>query len=135
MTIAFREIVRKAIELHRRAADEIGTQSVEDLRGQIGWVEPAPPTPTQVELRDYLLNQPVAAVYALIVLMYLGSGAFPVTDVLEQFEIVEASFHQPSWAVSQMMEKPLADYLERGLQKLANAGSHVESLLDRYSVT
>src|SRR5688572_28922119 len=123
MTIALSEVARKAIDLHRRVEEEVRTQTVEELSGQIDWIL-TPPTPAQIELRKHLHNQPPAVVYGLIMIMYSGRGDITITssNFRSQYEKATLTFNQPEHAVTQMLEKPLADYLERGLAKLSRSG-------------
>lgn len=81
--------------------------------------EEGPPPAEEAELRNFLLNLPPEMLYQLVLIMYFGRGDFSPFKLSDNYDHVKETFSQPSWAVSQMMEKaPLAQYLADGLAEL-----------------
>jgi hypothetical protein len=86
-------------------------------------------------LQAVLLSEPAVVVYMLATIMCLGRGDFgevvKKASFLKQFKYISGIFANPEQAVSQMLEKaPLAEYLEKGVRKLEQAGIDVDALVD-----
>ena len=88
------------------------------------------PTNAELELREFLRRQTAGVVYALIAIMYVGRDGLAHGDFLAHYEQMSDTFPTPEIAIDQMLRKtPLADYLQRGIDRLAAAGIDVDALL------
>jgi hypothetical protein len=78
--------------------------------------------------------QPVAVIYLLMLIMYIGRRDFGrkvrINSFWRRYKEVRLRFETAEEAVTQMMEKvPLPGYLEEGLRLLAKNGIEVDELL------
>jgi hypothetical protein len=91
-----------------------------------------PPSPEKKRLREFLMKQSAATIYALLIMMYYGSGVLGrKLKFLEEYTTFSERMPKPQWAVNQMMGKTyLANYLERGMEMAAKAGLAVDEFLE-----
>ncbi len=121
--IELSDVVKQEVEA-RQAEKPLGT-FYDPLRACRG------PTEAENKLRDFLTSQSVATVYTVVLVMYAGRGDWPITDFLEQYEEMKATFDNVPRAVGQMMEKvPLPDYLREGVRLLVEQGIDVDKLME-----
>jgi hypothetical protein len=122
-------VVQLARELHPAGQDVDRTDLV--VRGGGGAAPPAGEAPARTRLREYLLGQPIDRVYMLAAVMYLGRGDFDSADELTaRFRQMGDAFQKSEWAINQLLGKsPLADYLTRGRERLAELGVSPDKLL------
>jgi hypothetical protein len=91
-----------------------------------------PPSPEKKRLRAFLMKQSAATIYALLTMMYYGSGVLGrKLKFLEEYTNFSEGGSKPQWAVNQMMGKTrLANYLERSMQMAARVGLEVDEFLE-----
>ena len=127
------ESVKRVIDLSNAVKQEVEARQQEPMgrpydpsRERLG------PTEAERSLHDYLLEQPVAVIYTLTLIMYAGRGDFPIENFMEQYGEMHELFDTPAQAVGQMTEKVhIPCYLEDGLRLLANQGTDVDDLLGK----
>lgn len=95
------------------------------------WLKPYEmPTEAEVALLRFLEGLPVAMIYSLLCVMYVGRGELSTTDFLARYQQMANAFHKPEWAAGQMSGKSrLAEHLQQGVDEFAQAGTDVDSLL------
>jgi hypothetical protein len=66
--------------------------------------------------------------------MYLGRGDIGTAGLLNTYESVSDTFHDPDRAIEQMLEKvPLGRYLQQGLDELTKNGIDANTLLTSHA--
>ncbi|GEM_PF-4445426 len=101
-----------------------------------------PPSPQELELRQYLLSQPPAVLRGVEAIMYLGRDYEPLAaeeelygadcddfDFLDAYEHLTDVSHGARADVDHLLGKPLAMYLEWGLERARERGIEVAGLL------
>jgi len=122
--MTFPEIVKQTIVLAKAANQSLATQEGETMMEHV--------TPEQERLRQFLESQPANVVYMLLTLMYLGRDDYleEWSSFLELSQDIGESFGDAKLAAWQMLVTvPLAEYLEAGLNLLANNGVDVKNLV------
>jgi hypothetical protein len=85
------------------------------------------------ELCSFLRALSAAEIYMLTTLMYLGRGDFGTAGLLDSYVDMSDTFASSDLAVGQMLDKtPLHKYLQAGLERLAESGIDVNTLLTSY---
>lgn len=124
------DVIRQVIALAREANASTPPEPEGIAAGDLSSLM-RPPTEARKRLKAFILSQPVAVVYTLIMVMYAGRGDFPIENFVEQYQEMRDTFDSPAIATGQMMEKvPLPEYLEEGLRLLHGAGIDVDTLMD-----
>jgi hypothetical protein len=87
-----------------------------------------PPPPEEKALRELFASLPDDAIYKLALILYLGRGDFGTDDLVGHYQALKERFESSTLAASQMMGKPLADYLADGVAELKKSGIDVDHL-------
>ncbi len=124
-------ILKTAILEHDTASLEKRFPGQKFIRMSDLAANPGPVAPERPVLRAFLMSLPVATIYAIEFIMYLGRGDFDPDEFLERYEQMSDTLDKPEWDVDHMMGKnPLAMYLSDGVKRLSEANIDVDRLLE-----
>ena len=89
----------------------------------------APPPPEEEELRDFLTSLSDELIYQLLLIVYLGQGAFGIDDLVGYYETLRGECNL-EYATSELMglAPVLADELSEGLEELGKHQIDVDDL-------
>jgi hypothetical protein len=130
----FSEIIERVAFLADERKQECQSQPEEAASDLEKWLPK--PGKKELELEAFLKTLRAGEVYMLATVMYLGRGDFGTAGLLDYYAATSDTFHAPSRAIGQMVEKvPLGDYLRQGVEKLTQAGIDPNSLLTTHADT
>ena len=116
------EVIDKVSDLARKIYDYYSTE-LPKRHPNYPLVGPgdvtAPPPPEEDKLRNFLASLPDELLYQLLLIMYLGRGAFEIDDLAGYYETLRGEFTDREYAELELMDyAALADCLSDGLEEL-----------------
>jgi hypothetical protein len=88
-----------------------------------------PPPPEDAQIQALLESLPEDQLYALILLMYVGSGDFSADHLLPAYQTMKEMFPSKDLAIAQMTENwTLAEYLTDAMEEIQKRNIDLDSL-------